>query len=111
MSDNEKHYTPPPVTGYRTLTSVDVAFMNRVKEMEGRFLDLLDEVSKHVEDGYAAAYKGAEHPDGESVIESGMVEVLRIAEANPRRWLSIGRTHVEEASMAVCRAIAQPGKN
>ncbi len=27
---------------------------------------------------------------------------------NDKRWLSIARTHIEEASMAACRAITQP---
>ena len=100
MDDNLKHYTPPPVTGYRTLTSLDVALMNEVKAAEAAYLAVVERVVEHVEDAYQRAYDSHE-----------MGEVTRIVAANPRRWAQIGRTHVEQATMAVCRAIAQPGRS
>ena len=44
-------------------------------------------------------------------LEKNMLEYIRTLwsdEANDKRWLSIARTHIEEASMAACRAITKP---
>ena len=96
----EPTYTPPPVTGYRTLTQADVDLMNDIKKAEAAYLAVVRYAADRVEDAYEAALNSGDE-----------AEMLRIADANPRRWISIGRTHVEQATMAVCRAIAQPARN
>lgn len=101
---SEPTYTPPPISGYRVLAQSDVDLMNEVKAAEAAYLAVIDRVAFRVEDQYKAAF------DGGNETQAGAEEIRRIVGANPRRWVSIGRTHVEQATMAVCRAIAQPGR-
>jgi hypothetical protein len=69
-------HTPPPITGYRSLTDAEVAAMN-----EGKAI----------------------------AVQVG--EWIARLEADPsmdKRWVAIGKTHLQQGFMAALRGIAQP---
>lgn len=76
-----------PVAGYRPQSDDKVALVNRNKEIEERVLRILDELRD------LAAKETPEHP---SSIDG--------------RWLSIGRTQIEQGFMAVNRAVFRPAR-
>lgn len=67
------------ITGYRDLTEQEIALMNEGKALAEQVGAFLEKV-----DGTA------------------------ITPPIDKRWLSIGRTHLQQGFMAVIRAIAQP---
>lgn len=75
------------ITGYRELTQAEIDLMNEIKahgaELE-QTINKLHEVQDRIT---------AEHgtPDGEA-----------------RRWISIGKTHLQQGLMALTRAVAKP---
>jgi hypothetical protein len=71
------------IKGYKVLTDQQKDAINTIKKHEEQFLEWLKLAWNHND----------------------------LISDNPipdKRWLSIARTHIEEASMAACRAIAQP---
>lgn len=70
----------PPITGYRTLSQDEIDLMN-----EGKQLGILIE-------GYIAKVEAA----------NGLTASIDM------RWLSIGRTQLQQGLMALLRAIARP---
>lgn len=66
------------IKGYRELNEAEIAAMNAIKEKGEELGALLDSLQN------------------------------RPAVAIDGRWLSIGRTHLQQGLMAVTRAIAQP---
>lgn len=74
-----------PVAGYQPQSSGKVRLVNENKELEETILRRLD------------LLKVTTAVDGQDVTIDG-------------RWLAVGRTHIEEAFMAINRAIFQPGR-
>jgi hypothetical protein len=74
----EKKYAGLPVQGYQSQPQSKVVIVNANKEVEERTLRILDTLKG----------LGPEHVD--------------------QRWLAIGRTKIEEAFMAINRAVFQP---
>jgi hypothetical protein len=72
-----------PVAGYRPQSAEAVELVNGFKRDEERLLRILDKMAG------ASTTAGAVY--------------------NPR-WLSIGRTHLEQAFMAINRAVFKPGR-
>lgn len=72
------------IKGYRDLDQDDIDLMNLIKH-EGVEL------------------KGLHDRIGDHIVSKGEVEG-----AEQRRWLSIGRTHYQQALMALTRAVAAP---
>lgn len=73
------------IKGYRDLTEEEIALMNEVKEKGAELGELIDKLQ-------------AMHPHGSgdpAINEAG-------------RWISIGRTHLQQGLMALTRAIAKP---
>jgi hypothetical protein len=96
MSENEKLYTPPPVTGYRALTQTEVDLMNTVKAQGVELLALLATVGAHLQRQREEAAQG--HFEMQQHLEA----------AQPERWAAIARTHFQEGLMALTRSVAQP---
>ena len=69
------------IKGYRELTQEEIDLMNRIKEFG-------PELEKLVGDIFSM------EQDGNSV--------------NDRRWVSIGKTHLQEGLMALTRSVAKP---
>ena len=74
-----------PVAGYQPQSSGKVRLVNENKELEEMVLRRLDSL------------KVTTAVDGQDV-------------AIDQRWLAIGRTHIEEAFMAINRAIFRPSR-
>lgn len=91
----EGSFTPPPIKGYRTLSKVEVDLMNEIKTKGLEIEILVDHVRDYVKDQAEAAAGNRE-------------EQLRLANAEPGRWASIGRTDLQQGFMALTRAVAQP---
>jgi hypothetical protein len=84
------------ITGYRELTAEEIALMNEVKAKGEEMEKLLAKVDCHLANQVLQAR------------DAGEEEQERLAEAEPRRWFAVGRTHLQEGLMALTRAIAQP---
>lgn len=80
------------ITGYRELTQEEIDLMNEIKAIfakVGELCDRVDIVTATLNDG-------------------GETNALLVKQAQPYRWASIARTHAQEASMALTRAVAKP---
>ena len=71
-------FKAPPILGYQDVSGDKQATVNLHKQMEERILRHLDELSK----------------DAPALVDP--------------RWLAVGRTHLEQAWMAINRAVFQP---
>ena len=89
------------IRGYRELTEEEISLMNEIKQKGHEFSAILDKLSDHIQDQRIAA----------SVLpgEAGSIECQRLDGAEPERWVSIGKTHLQTGLMALTRAVAQPG--
>ena len=90
-------FTQPKITGYRQLNETEAALMNEIKA-QGITLDgLARKVSAHVSAQVVAAMN-----------DPSKVEMQRIDDAGPQRWIAMARTDLQTGLMALTRAVAQP---
>lgn len=75
------------IKGYRELTQAEIDLMNEVKAKGAE----LEELIKKLDDNVTS-----------NNLQHGT------ADAEPRRWISIGKTHLQQGLMALTRAVAQP---
>lgn len=83
------------IKGYRDLTQEEIDLMNRAKDLGGHLDQLIQDITSHLRNQYQSNYHNKE-------------EITRIINAEPGRWLSIGKTDIQTGMMAIIRAIAQP---
>ena len=76
------------ITGYRELSQTEIDLMNEVKAHGAA----LDATIQKVEDFLRKEASGD----------------VQFSDAQPGRWLSIGKTNLQQGLMAVTRAIARP---
>ena len=81
----------------RQLSDKELDLIRQVKAYESVFLALVGEVGQHIEDGRQQAKS-----------QNNEIAMHRMNRAEPERWLAIGETHVQQAVMAMIRAIEQP---
>lgn len=72
------------ITGYRELDQGEIDLMNAIKHEGVELRDLHDRIDVHI-------------------AANGVIDG-----AEQRRWLAIGRTHYQQALMALTRAVAAP---
>lgn len=78
-----------PITGYRELSTEELALINEGKDLGAAIEKYVLKVAQHI-----------------SVYE---IESLHPTNAiNPRRWLMMGQSDLQTGLMALTRAIAQP---
>lgn len=75
------------ITGYRDLTQAEIDLMNEIKAQGAALQQLIEKVDE------CQAATTAEHGTGD---------------AEPRRWIAIGKTHLQQGLMALTRAVAKP---
>jgi len=75
------------IKGYRELSQAEIDLMNRIKEKGAEFEALIGDL--HDTQSAITAEFGT--PDGEA-----------------RRWIAIGKTHLQQGLMALTRAVAKP---
>ena len=97
----QRMHVPPPVTGYRALTDVEVSMINRIKAAGAALEALVAEVDMHLE---AQAERSRYQLDGNAAV----AEVARIRRAEPARWMAMARSDLQTGLMKLTRAIAQP---
>lgn len=92
------------ITGYRDLTTQEIAVMNRIKELGaevGMLIQCLDNMPKAME-----------QPEGVAGLEAASLAndlyQVRGQAGVDRRWLSIARTDLQKGFMALTRSVAQP---
>lgn len=75
------------ISGYRELSQEEIDLVNSVKAQEAALLALVLTVQGRIP--YSA-------------------DMARVAVAEPGRWASIAKTHIQEGASALVRAITQP---
>ena len=75
------------IKGYRELSQAEIDLMNKIKTKGAELGELVQELEANIEQA------NKEHG---------------IADAEPRRWVSIGKTHLQQGLMALTRSVAQP---
>lgn len=95
MENQHRH-----IRGYRELSEEEIALMNEIKQKGHEFSALLAKLSEHIQDQRVAA----------SLLpgEAGISEAQRLDAAEPERWVSVGKTHLQTGLMALTRSVAQP---
>ena len=92
------HFMQPKITGYRQLSPAEAALMNEAKALGAQFEDLVARLKRyHWEQNERALATQME--DG---------ELNRLVNAEPERWLAMGRTDIQTGVMKIVRSIAQP---
>ncbi len=84
-------FIQPKITGYRQLSTAEVALMNEAKALAVQCGDLIAKLRKH------PATSANQAP-----VEGDQLQPL------DQRWISIGATDLQTGWMAVIRGIAQP---
>ena len=90
-------YIDKKIIGARNLTSDDVELMNAIKAKGQELEQLCARVYLHAAMGRKAAFELGHE-----------AELKRIAQAEPERWLELGRVDLQRGLMSVIRAVAQP---
>lgn len=87
-------FQQPKITGYRQLSEQEAALMNQVKAKGQELQQLVGTLEQYLAEQKAAAVG---------------TEVARIEQAQPLKWLAVGKTDLQTGLMALTRAVAQPG--
>jgi hypothetical protein len=85
------------ISGYRDLSVREIQTVNTIKSIEAELLALV----KHLGEVVGAEADRAAFDNDVTVLD-------RIAAAEPRRWLAIAKTHIQEGASALVRAVTQP---
>lgn len=80
-------FIQPKITGYRRLSEAEAALMNEIKAKGEELSELVDKLQAN---------------------ETKINEEHGTGDYEPRRWISIGQTHLQQGLMALTRAVAKP---
>jgi len=96
------HFMQPKIKGYRQLNDTEAGLMNEAKALGVQFETLISHLrAYHVTQAeLASARQAADGNDG--------AEFRRLVDAEPARWLAMGRTDIQTGVMKIVRSIAQP---
>lgn len=92
-------YTPPKITGYRQLSEIEVALINRAKALDTAASLLVDDIAEHLR---------VQWQTGRLTVGEDLEVAGRMNNAQPERWLAMGRTDLQVGVMKIVRSIAQP---
>lgn len=92
-------FIQPKITGYRQLDEDEVALINRAKALDAAAQLLAADIREHVRVQWQIIRPS---------IEADLVVAERLNDAEPERWLSMGRTSIQMGVMQLVRSIAQP---
>ena len=101
MQDQHKH-----ITGYRDLTAEEIGLMNEAKALA----ETVGALVKKIEGEVGSSTALAEALESEE-IETDRLDAMFAAAGDAyesRRWLEIGKGHLQQGFMALTRAIAKP---
>lgn len=88
-------FIQPKITGYRQLIPAETHLINEAKAIGAAAEDLV----KRLREYHAAQYQASVTSPGENA---------RLMDAEPARWLAMGRTDIQTGVMKIVRSIAQP---
>ncbi len=89
-------FIQPKITGYRQLGKAEADLMNEAKALGAAFEGLIGRLRDAHKAQKAACMPGDE------------AEFDRLLNAEPERWLAMGRTDIQTGVMKIVRSIAQP---
>lgn len=93
-------FIQPKVTGYRQLSPSEAALMNEAKAIGAAVEDLVARLRR---------YHQVQRDDaGVAYTPANEAERQRLQNAEPERWLAMGRTDIQVGVMKIVRSIAQP---
>lgn len=87
-------FTQPKITGYRQLNADEAVMMNEAKALGAAAEELVARLRRY------------HHVQRDTATTN--TELQRIEDAEPARWLSMGRTSIQLGIMQIVRSIAQP---
>lgn len=90
-------FLQPKITGYRQLSTDEATLMNEAKALGAAAEELV---------GRLRRYHQVQRD--EALTTGGAAEVNRLDNAEPSRWLAMGRTNIQVGIMQIVRSIAQP---
>lgn len=93
--NTDTHFVQPKISGYRQLTPADTLLINEAEALGNLMMDL----HKRIVELNTDQILGAKGDNGEHD---------RLREAEPHRWASLGKTHIQQGVMCLVRAVAQP---
>lgn len=92
-------FTQPKITGYRQLVEEEVSLINRAKALDTAMQLLAVDIRAHVQAQWLTA---------RPTIDEDLVAAERLNNAEPERWLAMGRASIQVGVMQLVRSIAQP---
>lgn len=75
------------IAGYRELDQAEIDLMNEIKAKGVELGELVKKLEER---------------------QTQVTEEFGTGDAEPRRWISIGKTHLQQGLMALTRAVAKP---
>lgn len=107
------------IAGYRELSQEEVDLMNRIKAAGANLLQLQAELAGRLDTEQETLRAAARRSiEGQAVngypvtVHTGAteecIEFRRFQDAEPGRWVELGKTDIQTGIMALVRAVAQP---
>jgi xanthine dehydrogenase iron-sulfur cluster and FAD-binding subunit A len=93
-------FIQPKITGYRQLGKVEADLMNEAKALGAQFEELIGRLR--------TCHANQRHAAGAALTPENEAERQRLLNAEPERWLAMGRTDIQTGVMKIVRSIAQP---
>lgn len=97
------------ITGYRELSTEDINMINEIKSFGLEAAALIARVDRYLQDQENALFDEVGGDADDPFVPGGESEYERIQNADAGRWLSMGKTKLQQGFMAITRAVAQPG--
>lgn len=95
------HFMQPKITGYRQLGPTEAGLMNEAKALGAQFEDLFAKLRDYHFAQQCTTIEDTASPEY-------VAERARLRDAEPERWLAMGRTDIQTGVMKIVRSIAQP---
>ena len=89
------------LTGYRTLTQVEIDLINEIKAKGAEPGTLVEKLFDH-------ARQQIDEANAHGSKTGDFTEFQRITDAEPHHWVATGATNLQQGLMALTRAVAQP---
>lgn len=96
------------IKGYRELSQAEIDLMNRIKAKGAELLQLQCELVESLKQAEIAIFNSIDSANKSDVEVQARRELSRFRDAEPFRWVNIGKTDIQTGVMALVRAVAQP---
>ncbi len=96
------------IKGYRELSQAEIDLMNRIKAKGAELLQLQGELVESLKQAEIAIFNSIDSANTSDVEAQARGELSRFRDAEPFRWVNIGKTDIQTGVMALVRAVAQP---